>query len=116
MAQNELIVIESLNPDTILQDLTVKLDEDDRLSLFFELESFTLDGDNSTYRIIDSMKFIDTLLIGHNNEIRENILYQIFSPYRDAQIGKKFNAIGKELVSRYFFINNEPNYQLGLIN
>ena len=69
-----------------------------------------------TYRIIDSMKFIDTLLIGHNNEIRENILYQIFSPYRDAQIGKKFNAIGKELVSRYFFINNEPNYQLGLIN
>ena len=46
MAQNELIVIESLNPDTILQHLTGKLDEDDRLSLFFELESFTLDGAN----------------------------------------------------------------------
>ena len=28
MAQNELIVIESLNPDTILQDLTGKLEED----------------------------------------------------------------------------------------
>jgi len=116
MAQNELIIVESLNPDTILQDLTVKLDEDDRLSLLFELESFTLDGDKSTYRISDRIKLIDTLLIVHDNEIHENVLSQIFSPYRDAKIGKKFNTIGKKLVSRYFFINNEPDYQLGLIN
>lgn len=115
-AQTGIIKVPSLDSSTVLQDLNERLVDDQRLSLSFQLESFNLNGNESTYKVIDGEKTIDTLMVNSNDEIHKKILDQIFFPYRNVQIDNEFNHIGKILVSRYSFITGEPNYQLGLIN
>tara|TARA_B100000959_G_scaffold229687_1_gene245433 strand:+ start:483 stop:1811 length:1329 start_codon:yes stop_codon:yes gene_type:complete len=115
-AQTGIIKVSSLDSDTVLQNLNERLIDDQRLSLSFQLESFSLNGNESTYKIIDGKKKIDTLMVNSNDEIHKKILDQVFYPYRNVQIDHEFDHIGKNLVSRYSFITEEPNYQLGLID
>ena len=103
-AQTGIIKVSSLDSDTVLQNLNERLIDDQRLSLSFQLESFSLNGNESTYKIIDGKKKIDTLLVNSNDEIHKKILDQVFYPYRNVQIDHEFDHIGKNLVSRYSFI------------
>ena len=62
------------------------------------------------------MKKIDTVMIKHSGEINNGVLKQIFNSYETDNIGEKFNDIEINLVSKYYFIDKQPRYQLGIVN
>ena len=114
--QNDDVIISSINADTVQNKLDYYLEQDHGLSISFVLKSFDKVDNISTYSIVDNPKAIDTILVKYNDKIKNNTLKQIFALYESTVIGENFNHVGKKLVSRYYFINDEPIPQLGMIN
>ena len=115
-AQEDQLKIFTVNSDTVIKILNQKIEDDQRLSISYQLHSFNIDKNEASYIKFDSMKKIDTLIIKHSGEINTGVLGQIFHSYKTTNVGERFNAIGNTLVSKYYFINEQPSYQLGIVN
>ena len=115
-AQEDQLKIFTVNSDTVTKILNQKIEDDQRLSISYQLHSFNIVKNEASYIKFDSMKKIDTLIIKHSGEINTGVLGQIFHSYKTTNVGERFNAIGNTLVSKYYFINEQPSYQLGIVN
>ena len=115
-AQEDQLKIFTVNSDTVIKILNQKIEDDQRLSISYQLHSFDIDKNEASYIKFDSMKKIDTVMIKHSGGISNEVLRQIFHSYETTNIGEKFNDIGNNLVSKYYFINKQPSYQLGIVN
>ena len=114
--QNNEIIISSINADTVQNKLNYYMEEDYGLTESFVLRSFNIEGNSSIYEVINTSKTIDTIFFSHNDKIKNKTLKQIFNLYKSTSVSENFKDIGTTLVSRYYFINEEPVYQLGRIN
>lgn len=115
-AQEDQLKIFTVNSDTVEKILNQKIADDHALTISYQLHSFDMDKNEASYIKFDSMKKIDTVMIKHSSEISNRVLRQIFHSYKTTHIGERFNAIGNTLVSKYYFINKQPSYQLGIVN
>ena len=115
-SRNVIITIPSLNPDTLLNKINQNLLQDEQLSLKYKLKSYDYFKNESVYEIINTDKMIDTLLINNDFKIKDKIINQIFMPVKKIGIGNGFEDFNKMIKARYYFINNEPAYKLGLID
>ena len=114
--QEDQLKIFTVHADTVLKILNQEIADDQRLSITYQLHSFDVDKNETSYIKFDSMKKIDTVIIKQSGEINNGVLRQIFNPYEMVNIGEKFNDIGNNLVSKYYFIEKQPRYQLGIVN
>lgn len=114
-SQTDLVKIPSINPDTVLHELNQRLEQEGQLSSLYRLKSYDNFEKQSVYEIIRSEKKLDTLLINKDCEIKDEIVNQIFKPYRAIEIDNGFEDINNMLRSRYYFINEIPIYRLGII-
>ena len=114
--QEDELKIFTVNADTVLKILNQEIADDHRLTIKYQLHSFDVDKNETSYIKFDSMKKIDTVIIKQSGEINNGVLKQIFNSYETANIGEKFNDIGITLVSKYYFIEKQPRYQLGIVN
>ena len=115
-AQEDQLKIFTVNSDTVIKILNQKIEDDQRLSILYQLHSFDIEKNEASYIKFDSMKKIDTVLIKHSGEISNEVLKQIFHSFEKTNIVENFNAIGNTLVSKYYFINKKPSHQLGIVN
>ncbi len=90
--------------------------EDEKLSTIYRLDSYDYDKTETIFKIIDTKKNIDSLIIIYNYDINKNIVQKILRPYQNTPIDENYRGIGPELVSRYYFLKINPRYQFGLIN
>ena len=104
-AQEDQLKIFTVNSDTVIKILNQKIADDQRLSISYQLHSFSMEKNEASYIKFDSMKKIDTLMIKHSGEINSGVLGQIFHSYKTTNVGKRFNTIGNTIVSKYYFIN-----------
>ena len=115
-AQEDQLKIFTVNADTVQKVLNQELVDDKRLSISFQLHSFDINKNVTYYVKVNTMKKIDTIMIDHKNEISDGVLRQIFDSYETVSIGENLDVVGNNLVSKYYFINEQPKYQLGKIN
>ena len=114
--QNNEIIISSINADTVQNKLNYCMEEDYGLTESFVLRSFNIESNSSIYDVINTSKTIDTIFFSHNDKIKNKTLKQVFNLYKSTSVSENLKDIGTTLVSRYYFINEEPVYQLGRIN
>ena len=79
-AQEDQLKIFTVNSDSVIKILNQKIEDDQRLSISYQLHSFDIDKNETSYIKFDSMKKIDTLMIKHNDEINTVVIGQIFHP------------------------------------
>ena len=114
-SQDELIHIRSIDSDTVSQLVNNMSEDISELSNRYELKSFSVNDSVSVYKVIKEEKYADSLLFNSNSDIQNSILEQILNPYRTIPIGDMFTQKGKDLVARYYFINEPPKYKYGLL-
>ena len=114
-SQDTIIHVPSVNADTVLKTIKNVSNNFSQLSNTYKLASFSIDNDESVYKVINTYKSPDSLIFNNIN-IRNNIMNQILNPYRVTPIGDRYMEIGKDLVSRYYFLHKEPEFRLGLID
>jgi len=115
-AQKKLVYIKSLDDILIKDTLNLVLKNQSKLSLSYQLQSFNLDSNYTVYKPINKLKTIDSLFFNEDIDLDKNVIKQIFKPYMNTPIGYEFSIIGRQLMSRYYFITKEPEYSLGIIN
>ena len=94
-AQEDQLKIFTVNSDTVIKILNQKIEDDQRLSISYQLHSFDIDKNEASYIKFDSMKKIDTVMIKHSGGISNEVLRQIFHSYETTNIGEKFNDMGQ---------------------
>ena len=114
--QDHLIHVPSIDPEIVGDTLHSILKKESDLTVEYQLESFSADTSMVTYQIINTFKVVDSLILSGANDIRPSVLQQIVQPYRNVPAGEEFSQVGKELVSRYYFLNHEPEFQFGLMH
>ncbi len=114
--QDHLIHVPSIDPKIIWDTLHSKLKKESALTVEYQLKSFSVDTSKVTYHVINTFKVVDSLILSGANDIRPSVLQQIIQPYRTVPAGEAFSQVGKELVSRYYFLNYEPEFQFGLMH
>ena len=114
--QNNNIIITTIDSNFVKSELEDSLDKDPRLSIKFQLKSFDLDSTKILYDVINQSKTVDTLIFNDNKGIRTEILLKIFKPYLLFPIDNDLEQIGKDIVMKYDFFYEPPDYELGLIN
>ena len=114
--QDHLIHVPSIDPKIIGDTLHSILKKESDLTVEYQLESFSADTSKVTYQVINTFKVVDSLILSGANDIRPSVLQQIIQPYRTVPAGEEFSQVGKELVSRYYFLNHEPKFQFGLMH
>ena len=115
LGQGDPIRINAIQSSLVLDSLNMYLEKSPNLSHEFKLDSYGLKPPHTTYEIFDHEKIVDTLIVASTEEIRPKILYRISSSYAKAPIGSDFDLVGKQLARRYFFLNEIPKYELGLV-
>ena len=114
-SQDELIHIRSIDSDTVSQLVNNMSENISELSNRYELRSFSVNDSVSVYRVIKEEKLADSLLLNSDSDIQNSILEQILNPYRIIPIGDIYTQTGKDLVARYYFTNEPPQYKFGLL-
>ena len=66
--QEDQLKIFTVNSDTVTKILNQKIEDDQRLSISYQLHSFNIVKNEASYIKFDSMKKIDTLIIKHSME------------------------------------------------
>ena len=111
--QNSLINISSIKPDEVSDTLLLELKKHKDLSLAYELASFSIDQKTVSYRLSRKSKILDTLIVKKIDNLNVNISQYLVRPYKNIPVGEKFNEIGENLVSRYYFLENKPEFTFG---
>ena len=114
--QKNNMIINTLDSNLVSSKLEESLDNDSRLSIRFQLSSFNIDSNKILYNVIDQKKMVDTLIFSDNQGIKADILQKIFKPYLLFPIDQNLDKIGNNLVTKYSFFYESPEYELGLIN
>ena len=103
------MIINTLDSNFVSSKLEESLDNDSRLSIRFQLDSFNLDSNKILYNVINQKKMVDTLIFSDNQGIKADILQKIFKPYLLFPIDNNLDKIGNNLVTKYSFFMNLQN-------
>jgi len=115
IAQKTEVVISSIDYENIKLQVDSLNNSHMTLSAEYHLSSFNSVKNQSIYQISDSYKTADSLIFNGENIVNTHIKNTILDHYRYTPVGKEYFATGKQLVSKYYFINEIPEYDFGLI-
>jgi len=114
--QDHLIHVPSIDSKIVGDTLQSILKKESDLSVEYQLDSFSVESFKTIYQVINTFKTSDSLILLGTNDIRPSVLQQIVQPYRTVPVGDEFSQVGKELVSRYYFLTHVPEFRFGLIH
>ena len=115
-AQGQDIHFQTLNQNSINDSLFVLLKKENDLSIEYHLKSFSIKPSQSIYGMTNGQKVADSLIILGLENIHPLTANRLWYPFRDSPIGDEFSTIGNSISNRYYFLNQSPQIQYGLIN
>ncbi len=115
IAQKTEVVISSIDYENIKSQIDSLNNSHMGLSSEYHLNSFNSATNQSIYQVSDTYKIADSLILNGKNIVNNHIENIILDHYRYTPIGKEYFSTGKQLVSKYYFINKLPEYDFGLI-
>ena len=113
-SQNNAINFQSLDSTQIKLSLDSLLNKQNSISLEYHLKSYDIRNYSSTYKIKDSGKVADSLLLICDNFFHDRVIKQILQPFDNIFIGDKYSVLTQDLLEKYYFINNVPYFQYRL--
>ncbi len=114
LSQNNDIKIQTLDSIQIKLSLDSLLTRQNSLSLEYHLKSYDIKNQISSYKIEDTGKVADSLILICDNHFNDQIIYHILQPFEDILIGDQFSVLGQDLSAKYYFINKNPSFQYRL--
>ena len=115
-AQQDSLVIKSIDPLFIEDSLNKIMNAGSDLFISYELESYDSDYLQAIYVKRYHHKTIDSLFVDNNIEINKKITDKILSPYIDTPVGNQYSQVGEKIVKRYYFMTEKPKYNFGLVD
>ena len=113
-SQNDLINIQTLDSTQIKLSLDSLLNKQNSISLEYHLKSYDIHNHISNYKIKDSGKVADSLLLICDHYFHDRVIKQILQPFENIFIGEEYSALTENLLEKYYFINNMPHFQYRL--
>ena len=115
-AHDNEIQIPTLDPIQLAASLDSLLIKQKSLTLEYHLKSYDVEDEYSNYYTIDSYKNADSVILQCDDKLNDRIIEKILNPFMKIPIGNQFNQLGEGLVSKYYFINENPNTYFGFID
>ena len=115
-AHDNEIQIPTLDPIQLAASLDSLLIKQKSLTLEYHLKSYDFEDEYSNYYTIDSYKNADSVILQCDDKLNDRIVEKILNPFMKIPIGNQFNKLGEGLVSKYYFINENPNTYFGFID
>ena len=113
-SQNNLINIQSLDSTQIKLSLDSLLNKQNPISLEYHLKSYDIHNHISSYKIKDSGKVADSLLLICDNYFHDRVINQMLQPFENIFIGEEYFSLTENLLEKYYFINSIPHFQYKL--
>lgn len=115
-SQNNVIKIQTLDSTQIKLSLDSLLNKQNSISLEYHLKSYDIYNHTSSYKIKDSGKVADSLLLICDHYFHDRVIKQILQPFENIFIGEKYSVLNQNLLEKYYFINNMPHFQYRLFD
>ena len=113
-AQNDEIKIQTLDSTQVKLSLDSLLNKQNSFSIEYYLKSYDIRNHISIYKVKDSGKVADSLILICDNYFNDRIIKQILQPFENILIGEKYSISILDLSEKYYFINKMPSYQFRL--
>ena len=113
-SQNDLINIQTLDSTQIKLSLDSLLNKQNSISLEYHLKSYDIRNHISSYKIKDSGKVADSLLLICDHYFHDRVIKQILQPFENIFIGEEYSVLTEKLLEKYYFINSIPHLQYRL--
>ena len=113
-SQNDEINIQTLDSTQIKLSLDSLLNKQNSISIEYHLKSYDIRNHISSYKIKDSGKVADSLILICDNYFHDRIIKQILQPFENILIGEQYSISGRDLSEKYYFINKIPSFQYRL--
>ena len=114
ISQNKEIKIPTLDSAQIKLSLDSLLDNQNSFTLEYNLKSYDIKNQNSSYEIMDLGKVADSLILICDDQFNDKIIKHILQPFNNISIGNQYSKISQKLSSKYYFINKIPSFQYRL--
>ena len=111
-SQNDEIKIQTLDSTQIKLSLDSLLNKQNSIRIEYHLKSYDIRNHISSYKIKDSGKVADSLLLICDHYFHDRIIKQILQPFENILIGEKYSILGQDLSEKYYFINNMPSFSV----
>ena len=111
-SQNDVINIQTLDSTQIKLSLDSLLNKQNSISLEYHLKSYDIHNHISSYKIKDSGKVADSLLLICDHYFHDRVIKQILQPFENIFIGEKYSVLTQNLLEKYYFINNMPSFSV----
>ena len=106
--------IKSLDSTQIKLILDSLLKEQSSISLEYHLKSYDVYNNISNYKIKDSGKVADSLILICDNYFSDKTIKHILQPFENIFIGTQYSILCQDLSEKYYFINEIPSFQYRL--
>ena len=113
-SQNNVIKIQTLDSTQIKLSLDSLLNKQNSISLEYHLKSYDIQNHISRYKIKDSGKVADSLLLICDHYFHNRVIKQILHPFENIFIGEEYSVLTEKLLEKYYFINSIPHFQYRL--
>jgi hypothetical protein len=114
--QNNERIFKSIQFNQVNDSLKKMLNNELDWKTEYILHGYSDNPDSSIYKVQKSDRIIDSVLIKTEDIITNKVLQQIISNYKYKSVSHNFSFVGKKLISEYYFLNNIPDHQFGLID
>ena len=94
-SQNDVINIQTLDSTQIKLSLDSLLNKQNSISLEYHLKSYDIHNHTSSYKIKDSGKVADSLLLICDHYFHDRVIKQILQPFENIFIGEKYSILLK---------------------
>ncbi len=84
------------------------------LTIEYRLHSYQLHSKSATYVRHSEYKQLDTIFVDSDEPIKNRTLIQIISPLRSTDIRNDIGPLLNQIMNRYYFLTNRPEYQYGV--
>ena len=113
-SQNDEINIQTLDSTQIKLSLDSLLNKQNSIGIEYHLKSYNIRNHISSYKIKDSGKVADSLILICDNYFHDRIIKQMLQPFENILIGEQYSILTQDLLEKYYFINKMPSFQYRL--
>ncbi len=113
-SQNDEIKIQTLDSTQIKLSLDSLLNKQNSIRIEYHLKSYDTRNHISSYKIKDSGKVADSLILICDNYFNDRIIKQILQPFENILIGEQYSIPSQDLSEKYYFINKLPSFKYRL--
>ena len=114
--QNDEIKIQTLDSTQIKLSLDSLLNKQNSIRIEYHLKSYNTRNHISSYKIKDSGKVADSLILICDNYFNDKIIKQMLQPFENILIGEQYSISSQDLSEKYYFINKVPSFQYRLFD